>query len=598
MSLKLVVYENGDHTFLIWFPVDGKPIANCLGFAIEKTTVDSNDQTTCLLPNYVDFGGYNHVLPPAGQEWERPFQRFLWWDYHVKVGQKVTYSVIPVLGDSQGQNLRIDKKSASAPSVAIKISGQYTKSVSAYFNKGIIAAQWVARELAQQKNFEEQGQKKTMTAVLNETGNGLRDALGGLLKKRIIEALQGVIQQGGTIYAALYELNDPELLECLKQLGKHANIILANGAFKTGAPDENALIRDTIRSWGTVKVHDRMVSSGHFAHNKFVVFCDSNDSPQTVLTGSTNWTKTGLCTQANNALFIQDEEVAIAYRAQWQRLIDAQNGFPPELIKSNSDPKKFHIDEIDLSVWFTPTSHQQDMSYARSLIKNAENGILFLFFNPGQFSPHDEHSTLLQTVVECAQVSSNLYVRGVVNQKISGLTDDDGAPVNDASSNNDEKGAPHDPTLSVPVVLYQGSAPPVRAPANVLVPAAIKTNFAGWESELLSMGVMVHSKVVVLDPFGEKPVVMAGSHNLGPKASRANDDNLVILEGEGARAVAIAYALNIIAIYQEYRWRNYVATHRANAPWQGLVRSDKWQIGHLANTADCQFWMAGPTTDK
>jgi phosphatidylserine/phosphatidylglycerophosphate/cardiolipin synthase-like enzyme len=592
MSLNLVVYENGDHAFLMWFPVDGKPIANCLGFAIEKTVVDSNGQTTCFLPNYVDFGGYNPVLPSAGKEWQRPFQRFLWWDYHVQVGQKVTYRVMPVLGDSHGENLHVDKASASAPSATIEISGQYTKSVSAYFNKGIIAAQWVARELAEQANFHAQGQKKTMTAVLDDTGNSLRDALGGLLKRRIIEELQDVIEQGGTIYAALYELNDPELLACLEKLGTRANVILANGAFKSTEHDENAQIRETIRSWDSVKLHDRMVSSGHYAHNKFVVFCDGNDTPHTVLTGSTNWTKTGLCTQANNALFIQNKEVATAYQAQWKRLIKAQNGFPPELIESNSSPEKFHIDDIAMDVWFTPTSHQQDMDYARSLIKNASDGILFLFFNPGQFSSDDEHATLLQTVVECTKAQSKLYVRGVVNQKIAGLTDDDGAPVNDASSNNDEKGSLHDPTSSSPVVLYQGSAPPVRAPANVLVPAAIKTNFAGWESELLSMGVMVHSKVIVLDPFGEKPVVMTGSHNLGVKASRANDDNLVILEGKGARAIAIAYALNIIAIYQEYRWRNYVAAHHGNAPWQGLVRSDTWQKGHLANIADRQFWMA------
>ena len=30
---------------------------------------------------------------------------------------------------------------------------------------------------------------------------------------------------------------------------------------------------------------------------------------------------------------------------------------------------------------------------------------------------------------------------------------------------------------------------------------------------------MVHSKVVLVDPFGTHPVLLTGSHNLGPKAS-------------------------------------------------------------------------------
>jgi membrane protein required for colicin V production len=51
-----------------------------------------------------------------------------------------------------------------------------------------------------------------------------------------------------------------------------------------------------------VLVFDRIVPQGHFAHDKFVVVCDANRKPLRVLTGSTNWTFTGLCTQANNGL--------------------------------------------------------------------------------------------------------------------------------------------------------------------------------------------------------------------------------------------------------------------------------------------------------
>jgi phosphatidylserine/phosphatidylglycerophosphate/cardiolipin synthase-like enzyme len=64
---------------------------------------------------------------------------------------------------------------------------------------------------------------------------------------------------------------------------------------------------------------------------------------------------------------------------------------------------------------------------------------------------------------------------------------------------------------------------------------------------------MVHSKVVVIDPFGRHPVVMTGSLNMGPKASAVNDENLLIIEGNGA--LASQYATKIMEIYNQYQWR-------------------------------------------
>jgi len=66
------------------------------------------------------------------------------------------------------------------------------------------------------------------------------------------------------------------------------------------------------------------------------------------------------------------------------------------------------------------------------------------------------------------------------------------------------------------------------------VPKAIKNTFHDWMAEVMNQGVHVHSKVIVIDPFGKKPVVMTGSHNLGHKASTANDNNLMIVEGQRA----------------------------------------------------------------
>jgi len=58
---------------------------------------------------------------------------------------------------------------------------------------------------------------------------------------------------------------------------------------------------------------------------------------------------------------------------------------------------------------------------------------------------------------------------------------------------------------------------------------------------------MIHSKLVVIDPYGAHPVLMTGSHNMGPKANGVNDENPVIIEDNGA--LASQYATKIMEIY-------------------------------------------------
>ena len=85
---------------------------------------------------------------------------------------------------------------------------------------------------------------------------------------------------------------------------------------------------------------------------------------------------------------------------------------------------------------------------------------------------------------------------------------------------------------------------------------------------------------------------MTGSHNLGFKASSENDDNLIVVQGNAP--LAAAYAINIVAIFQTYRWNSYVEAHRADPNvWHGLVDSDQWQSGHLTGDAlkEIKFWL-------
>jgi phosphatidylserine/phosphatidylglycerophosphate/cardiolipin synthase-like enzyme len=585
MNIDLKVYDNGDHTCLVWLPSDGELIPNCRGFAIRRIS----NKKESYLHGFVGFSDTDKLDPQ--NPWKFPLQRYMWWDYAVSLGDVVQYSVIPVVGRDQS-HLQLSTANASDLTPPMTITGQTTPSVSAYFNKGIVAAQWVSRALSKL------GKDAKLADQISVPGNKLRNALSGLLRPQLLALLDEAKKNNGEVYAALYELNDPELIDRLKGLGKKCHLLLANGAFGPPDNDENKDVRAELRD--VVDLYDRIVTSGHFAHNKFLVVCDSSGNPLRVLSGSTNWTMTGLCTQANNGVIVDSPDLAADFLNEWKLLKEAANGYPRSLAAANSTAKTIEVDSCRITQWFAPTSDAQDLEYARQLINAAQDGILFLFFNPGAFVSADKPAkkwTLLQNILFRHQADSpnynpGLYMRGIVNQQIPGLT----SPATE-SGGGSQMSAALDPSVSDnPVSLFNsGNKPPQRLTHEAMVPKNIKDVFHNWTAEMLGTGVHIHSKVIVLDPFGKNPVVMTGSHNLGYKASSKNDDNLMIVEGNAP--LAAAFAANIIAIYNTYSWNAYVEAHR-NDPkvWHGLVDNDQWQSNYLTGShlAEIKFWLGEP----
>ena len=586
MAIDLKVYDNGDHTCLVWLPADGKAIANCRGFTIHRLL--KADAGKPAVESYLHgFVGFvDGQKPDPAAPWKMPLQRFMWWDYLVDPGNVVQYSIVPVCGTDK-DHLSLNTAAASALTPPMTITGQTSAHISAYFNKGIVSAQWVARDLAAL------GKNAKLADLIAKPGTPLRNSLSGLLRPQLLELLDDVKKNNGQIYAALYELNDPELIPRLLALGQKCHLILANGAFKPPTNDENKAVRAQLH--GKIDLHDRLVSSGHFAHNKFVVACDSAGKPQRVLSGSTNWTVTGLCTQANNGILVDDPDLGQHFIDEWNLLKAAGNGYPTSLMQANATSKSFPVDGATITQWFAPTDKGEDLDFARQLINGAEQGILFLFFNPGAFEPDDkpEMWTLLQNILVRHQSGTpnynpSLYIHGVVNQEIAGLTTENPAKPN-------KKHAALDPATPSPVKLFDGgNTAPQAVPYESMVPKAIKDAFHDWMAEVMNQGVHVHSKVIVIDPFGKKPVVITGSHNLGHKASTANDDNMMVVVGNAP--LAAAYAANIIATFQTYRWNTYVDAHAKDPQvWHGLVDNATWQDSYLDPTQpdlpEIKFWL-------
>jgi hypothetical protein len=125
--------------------------------------------------------------------------------------------VVGLLPQTRGPaaNPQEDTALASDWTETLKVTGQCTATISAWFNEGIVASQWVSRELDQ----EAQGKNRqsALKDVIAKEGDPLCNALAGLLKGEILQLLNDA---GGEVYAPLYELNDPELIAALTNPGK------------------------------------------------------------------------------------------------------------------------------------------------------------------------------------------------------------------------------------------------------------------------------------------------------------------------------------------------------------------------------------------
>jgi hypothetical protein len=325
MATKLRVYVNEDDALLFWSI--SKPIPQCRGFAIQRRIKRKGKKKTDedFLVNRTGFenektptksnGNAQNVKPST--EW--PFQRFSWTDHDAETGDTVSYRVIPMIRNAKGDLEQAESQASlwSPPRVLGTTKGHFKP----FFNRGFVMSQFMARFL-KEKNLTLPEFKDTIKDKDDQT---IRQFLSGDLRLALLKELDTALKTGGQVFAALFELSDDELISALEKLKGKANVVLANGSVQakkgeTSAEarlrDENKDARKRLRKKGVdVKVEkkDRFISPGALGHNKFLVRTDKKGKPVSVWTGSTNWAPTGLCTQVNNGILIENADVAGVY---------------------------------------------------------------------------------------------------------------------------------------------------------------------------------------------------------------------------------------------------------------------------------------------
>lgn len=645
-------WANNEVAYVAW-DTDGK-IAGCLGFEVTRIYLDaagnvatrpdgSEDRTKCAA--WVPFEGQNNPdwIPQDTGVW--PVQKFSWRDLTLRKKRDglrrrpdevtVKYEIRPVgalkpgltpvpsNGREKAMRTKRDAKGKAifdAKRKPVKVLGDaYTGKPRplAYlappfetnvvevtsrrppfrttFTNGILAAQWLKNVLDEDGVIE----KNELLEKIENPRDPHRKYLAG----DVLPLLRELFQRPGSFHLALYELEDEELEQLILDNKQRVEVILANtGVDESGDvwDARNAPARKRLRSALGARLQDRMFNNSiHIGHNKFVVQVDPTGTPRSVLTGSTNWTSTGVAGQTNNTLIVENDALAADFLDYWKRMqADALPKPKPKLSSPMNDTRQgaqFRQDNetpsvvalgqgAELRTWFSPNRPERkkptsktkrapvppDLQEVYRHMRMAREAVLFLAFYPGQKGV----DCIIGEAIEAGRNDASLLVVGAVSSAQA-------MPNYVAKKKDKDTGE----------VVEDGESPTVFEEGNVNIVRAARIDEKSLVGDLGveqltakgGIGAIIHDKIVVIDPHSDDCVVILGSHNLGFKASYSNDENMLIVTGH--RGLAAAYAVHVLDTYDHYRFRA-IANDRARkgkSRWSGFLDvDDSWQDPYVS----------------
>jgi phosphatidylserine/phosphatidylglycerophosphate/cardiolipin synthase-like enzyme len=603
-------YANNEVALIAW-ALDA-PIPNCLGFELTRIYLDTSEERS--LASWVPFKGQQNPdwKPQTTSVW--PVQKLFWRDLTVRKRRdgasrrpgevRVKYRIRSVVSPAPGLTpvTNVPEKTYIGDPVPLAYAddGFMTNDVlitskhgniRATFTNGILSAQWLTRALEELgENISPDTVRRHMADPKDKFRRYLTGDVLGMLREVLDRAGQ---ESGAEARVALYELSDKELTELIVAHKQQTHVILSNSArdSKTGEWDSgNTSSRAALRAAGGLDLVDRMFNNNHIGHNKFALLLGSDSTPRAVMTGSTNWTPTGLCGQSNNAMIIESPELARRYSDYWSRLLADTKLFktPDPLSGATSNVQgpamrtanAGALEEIVLedgtavTLWCAPntaakTKQDQlppDLAAVFSMMRKAVKAILFAAFLPSQSGK----ASIIEEAITLGLKDPSLIVYGTVSdpKAMPNYVPPKKTPGADGGQDPSGEKTPQ------PAVYDHGNVHIVRAAALT------KDDLVGqFEHELLKAGnAIIHDKIVVVDPLSAEGFVVMGSHNLGYKASYENDENLLIIRNN--RTLAEAYAVHVMDLYEHYRFRAVQQELRRlgkKTQWDGFLSLDsKW----------------------
>lgn len=505
-------------THVVFLALDmNEPDANGLmGFAIQRTRLSDGEKI--WLRGNKRFAGISEATGfEDANSHEHPFQAFQWADYSAEPGEGYRYRVIPMFGQPGALT------DGPATSVTINTEPLTGASHDVHWNRGAIASQAFVRRFP--------------NMTLDQAGAPAY----AWLARDLLPALLAFIGQARdatySLRAAIYELQWPEVLAAFgaaSAAGADVEIIYHAKGDATGLNNDKAIDAANIRSLVRPRVNARLM------HNKFIVL-SRNGVPAAVWTGSTNVSRNALFGQLNVGHVVKDAAVAQRFIDYWNELVldpgpavlkdrvEAINPLPP---LTETDP---------MTPDFSPRSGRIVFDWWIGLASRPKP--LFMTFPFGivkDFRPvFDKDDGILRFAL------LDKYVNG-------------GSAASRAAAIADIERIRRHPNIGMSI-------------GNRMYVDWID----GWRKEGEGIGLHVdwiHTKFMLIDPLGSKPITLSGSANWSTASVTDNDENLLVIRGD--KRVADIYFGEFMRLFAHHRFRESVKRHLEQG---GSTTAESWR---------------------
>jgi hypothetical protein len=392
--------------------------------------------------------------------------------------------------------------------------------------------------------------------------------LGFTARDRIFELLDEVKRtDGATVDVFAYDLNEPDVITSLLELGTRgkARIILDNADLhhdpSDPTPEDQFAEMFTARAGPDKLLRGRF---GRYAHDKvFVVY--QGDKAERVLTGSTNFSVTGLYVNSNHVIIFDDADIARLYADVFEEVWNSKAS-KAHFAGSALANKAFSFGESDgippLDVTFSPHPKPVAAERLQEIVERCQQEA-------------DEKGNVFFAVMELSSSSPN-----PVYEALTALHKN--PELFSYGISDHPEGISFYPIGSTTGVLVTGR------PSNTDLPPPFN------QVPSVGAGHQIHHKFVVCGFNTQNPVVYCGSSNLAFAGEQVNGDNLLCICDAD---IVTAFTIEALLLIDHFNFLDSTAkgpkgkgAQARNAPPPANKRTAAAKAGWFLGTTDA--WVA------
>jgi len=533
----------GDAKTLLAFNLGKVSARNLAGFTIFVKPGDKEGYYLLNTLQYADPSKHaqDSSLPPSSSI-NAPFAKFRWLHVPGSAHQGLTpffgpytYTVTPRYFDSNGALTPLDQ--SLSVSVTVPVKPFQKGSVKLGFTRGFTQSQAFVHHFGKGAAISPKGRDllfdTTEVAGSNAHGDQFTFAeeyewSGFTARDRIFEILDGVIADKSLCLDVLaYDLNEPDVMGRMLTLAKQGRIrvLLDNAKLHTSTDKKPSFEDEFADAFENAARNGSAIIRGHFkrfAHDKIFIV-SKNGKAQSVLSGSTNFSVTGMYVNSNHVVVFEDAKVAATYLEVFEAIWEGEAKQAPWLkAEYGQEPYSFKSAGVpETEITFSP--HEE--AFALSILQ----GIADRVAKEGKKPKAD--GSVLFAVMQLDGSDSTVY-------KALSQVHGNGKIFSFGISDTTDGIALYKPGVTQGLLVTGKPAGTVLPPPFDQVPG-------------VGLGHQVHHKFVVCGFNSEDAVVYCGSSNLASGGEQCNGDNLIAIHDSD---VATAFAIEAVGLVDHFNF--------------------------------------------